>query len=59
MFRGSMFTRAELSTAKVPPLVGYLGATVWPHVHIQVALAPGSSKAYVRWPRVDPAVAIL
>lgn len=58
MFRGSMFTRAELATAKAPPLVGYLGATVWPHVHIQVALALGSSNVYVRRPRVDPAVAI-
>lgn len=58
MVRGGEFTRADLSSAKSPPLVGWLGATVWPHVHIQAAIRLGSSKAYTRRPRVDPAVAI-
>jgi lysozyme len=40
-----------------PPLVGYLGATEFPHVHIQVGFASGVS-SYTRRPRVDPTVVV-
>src|SRR5207247_8117720 len=40
-----------------PVLVGYLGATQFPHVHIQAAYATGEQR-YLRSPRIDPAVMI-
>ncbi|MGH9836662.1 MAG: hypothetical protein ACRD9Y_26855, partial [Blastocatellia bacterium] len=52
------FSRQELASASASPLVGYMGATVAPHVHIQVAFSHGVVKKYVRIPRVDPTVAI-
>ena len=53
------FSRDELASASPPPVVGYLGATVWPHVHIQVAFTHGVAKKYAKTPRVDPEVAIV
>ena len=52
------FSHDELASASPPPVVGYLGTTVWPHVHIQVAFTHGIAKKYARSPRVNPAVAI-
>lgn len=40
-----------------PPLVGYLGATQWPHVHIHAGYAEGE-KSYVFYPRFDPTAVI-
>jgi hypothetical protein len=37
------------------PLVGYLGASETPHVHIQAAYAPGNSR-YLRGPLFDPSI---
>lgn len=62
MVRKVAFTREDLPSASGPPLVGYLGATKWPHVHIDVAFSHGVAKKYLRSPgaapRVDPAVVI-
>ena len=46
---------ADDLTAGEPVLVGYLGATQFPHVHIQAAYGPGDQR-YLRVPRIDPAV---
>jgi N-acetylmuramoyl-L-alanine amidase/uncharacterized protein YycO len=45
-------------TASDPILVGYLGATQFPHVHIQASFGMGQ-QGYLRRPRVDPAVMLL
>lgn len=58
MVPGQAFARADLASTASPPLVGYLGATVWPHVHIQAVLRIGAAKSYARRPRVDPAVIV-
>jgi hypothetical protein len=39
------------------PLVGYLGATEFPHVHVQAAFAGGEHK-YLKSVRFDPEVMI-
>jgi N-acetylmuramoyl-L-alanine amidase/uncharacterized protein YycO len=49
-------TAADL-TAGDPVLVGYLGATQFPHVHIQAAYGDGEH-LYLRTPRFDPTVMI-
>jgi len=36
-------------------LIGYLGATAFPHVHIQAAYGPGVQR-YIKRPRFDPTV---
>lgn len=56
MKEGNALTAAQL-TSGTPLLVGYLGATRWPHVHIQVGFKHGVA-GYIRKPRVDPAVMI-
>jgi hypothetical protein len=56
MKKGNTFTAVQL-TSGTPLLVGYLGATRWPHVHIQVGFKHGVA-GYIRNPRVDPAVMI-
>jgi hypothetical protein len=58
MIPKTTFSHDELASTSPPPIVGYLGATVWPHVHIQVAFTHGIAKKYKRSPRVDPVVAI-
>jgi peptidoglycan hydrolase-like protein with peptidoglycan-binding domain len=40
-----------------PPLVGYLGATTWPHVHIHANYKEGVH-SYLFYPRFDPVVII-
>lgn len=61
-FGPSMHEGAHLGAADVtgstPLLVGYLGATSFPHVHIQAAFA-GGEVDYVRKPRFDPAVMLV
>jgi hypothetical protein len=52
MKKGEVIEAADL-TGNNPPLVGYLGATQWPHLHMQVSL-PG----FGRFPRVDPRIVI-
>jgi len=47
-----VMTAAELANH---PLIGYLGATENPHVHIQAAYGPGST-GYLRGPFFDPTV---
>jgi hypothetical protein len=39
-----------------PLLVGFLGATQWPHVHIQASYKDG--EGYAAFPRIDPTVMI-
>jgi len=56
MEEGTAFSRADLSAQA--PLVGYLGATVSPHVHIQVAFSHSAVRKYIRYPRVDPAAVL-
>jgi N-acetylmuramoyl-L-alanine amidase/uncharacterized protein YycO len=51
---GGHLSAADLTGAP-PLLVGFLGATSFPHVHIQSAFADGEA-GYVRKPRFDPAV---
>lgn len=51
-----VFTAAEL-TRGAPLLVGYLGATAGPHVHINANYEPGE-KGYKLYPRFDPTVMI-
>jgi N-acetylmuramoyl-L-alanine amidase len=53
MRQGATLSAAELSAGTV--LVGYLGATEFPHVHLQAAYAEGE-KGYTRSPRFDPTV---
>lgn len=55
MIKGKTFTPAQL-TGK-PLLIGYLGTTRWPHVHIQVGFKPGVAES-ASSPRVDPTVMI-
>lgn len=50
MVNGARLSAAQLATQ---PLVGYLGATEFPHVHIQCAIVDGEAR-YARRPRVDP-----
>jgi hypothetical protein len=57
MQQGARLSASEL-TGETPVLVGYLGATETPHVHVQVGFAPGSA-GYVHRPRVDPTIALL
>jgi N-acetylmuramoyl-L-alanine amidase/uncharacterized protein YycO len=54
---GTVLTADEL-TAGDPILVGYLGATQFPHVHVQVGYADGEQR-YTRSIRVDPTVVVL
>ncbi|HYR10151.1 MAG TPA: S8 family serine peptidase, partial [Longimicrobium sp.] len=54
MRNGARLTAAEL-TGGPPLLIGYLGATQFPHVHIQAASRDGSH-GYLRGPRFDPVV---
>jgi N-acetylmuramoyl-L-alanine amidase/cell wall-associated NlpC family hydrolase len=54
MHEGAHLSAADLATG-APLLVGYLGATSFPHVHIQAGFASGEVD-YVRKPRFDPAV---
>jgi subtilisin family serine protease len=51
---GERLSAADL-TGGAPLLVGYLGATQFPHVHIQAASRDGSH-GYLKKPRFDPAV---
>jgi hypothetical protein len=53
MRQGAVLSAADLSAGTV--LVGYLGATEFPHVHLQAAYADGE-KGYTRSPRFDPTV---
>jgi hypothetical protein len=53
---GARLTAADL-TGGDPILIGYLGATQFPHVHIQAAYGAGEQR-YLRTPRFDPAVMI-
>lgn len=56
MQQGARLSAADLAVD--PPIViGYLGATEFPHVHIQVGYADGEH-GYVKAPRVDPTVVI-
>jgi hypothetical protein len=52
MQNGRDMAAAELANH---PLIGYLGATENPHVHIQAAFAPGAT-GYLRGPFFDPTV---
>jgi len=54
----NVFSRQELVAASVPPLIGYMGATPAPHVHIQVAFSHEIAKKQIRIPFVDPTVVI-
>jgi Papain-like cysteine protease AvrRpt2 len=54
MQNGASLTAEDL-TGREPLLVGYLGATEFPHVHIQAAYGPGE-QGYLRTPRLDPTV---
>ena len=45
-------------TGGSPLLVGYLGATRWPHVHIHVNFKHGTA-GYLFYPRIDPTVVIV
>lgn len=54
MRNGARLSAAEL-TGGTPLLVGYLGATPFPHVHIQVSCRDGAH-GYLRTPRIDPTV---
>lgn len=59
-FGPQMRNRATLSAADLTPgtiLVGHLGATQFPHVHIQAAYGDGD-QGYLRNPRFDPTFAI-
>lgn len=53
---GARLTASDL-TAGDPILIGYLGATQFPHVHIQAAYSAGEQR-YLRTPRFDPSVMI-
>ena len=54
MQKGARLTADDL-TGGEPLLVGYLGATQFPHVHIQAAYGAGE-QGYLRTPRFDPTV---
>ena len=51
MKNGATLSASQL-TRGAPLLVGYLGSTRWPHVHIHAAYAPGR-RNYIRFPRFD------
>jgi N-acetylmuramoyl-L-alanine amidase len=60
-FGPQMQNRSQLSAAQLtggsPILVGYLGATQFPHVHIQAAYGDGQ-REYLKAIRFDPTVAL-
>lgn len=56
MINNTVLPASEFSTG-TPPLIGYLGATQFPHVHVQAAIAPGS-QGYLRSQRVDPELVV-
>jgi hypothetical protein len=60
-FGPQMTINAVLSAADLaatpPPLIGYLGATQFPHLHVQAAFAEGEH-GYLRRPRLDPVVVL-
>jgi|GEM_PF-340811 len=53
---GAVIPASRLSGSN-PILVGYLGATEFPHLHMQAAWASGVSR-YARRPRLDPSVVV-
>ena len=57
MQNDAVLSAADL-TGGAPLLVGYLGATQFPHVHIQVRYADGQVVPSRRSPRLDPTVVI-
>lgn len=56
MRNGERLSAADL-TGGAPLLVGYLGATQFPHVHVQAACRDGSH-GYLRGPRLDAAAVL-
>src|SRR5229473_472257 len=52
--KDARFTADELCGGD-PILVGYLGATQFPHTHIQASFGQGEQR-YIRVPRIDPTV---
>jgi hypothetical protein len=54
--QGAQLPATELA-GDPPILVGYLGATQFPHVHIQASFADGA-QGYVKAPRIDPTIVI-
>jgi len=61
-FGSEMQNRRVLSASQMtgskPLLVGYLGATAGPHVHINANYAEGNQRRYLYFPRFDPAIMI-
>lgn len=57
MTNGAVLSAADL-TGGAPLLVGYLGATEFPHVHIQAAYRDGEH-GYLRAPRLDPEAVVV
>jgi hypothetical protein len=54
MKHGAKLVAGDFAT---PPLVGYLGATQWPHVHIHANYSKGV-RGYLFYPRLDPTAVI-
>jgi len=54
MRKDARFTADELCSGD-PILVGYLGATQFPHTHVQASFGLGEQR-YMRVPRIDPTV---
>jgi hypothetical protein len=53
--RNNAILSADQLTGATPLLVGFLGATQGPHVHIQASYGDGE-KGYLNYPRFDPVV---
>lgn len=56
MVDGAVLLAKDLTNP--PPLVGFLGATEFPHVHISVNYQEGETDSYFYYPRLDPTVVI-
>jgi hypothetical protein len=50
----------KLSPSEVAnrPLIGFLGASQTPHVHVQARLADGSVGGFLKGPLVDPTIVL-
>lgn len=54
MVEGATLTGADIAAREI--LVGYLGATEFPHVHIQAAFSTDGRMPRSKRPRIDPAI---
>jgi hypothetical protein len=56
MVDGAVLLAKDLTNP--PPLVGFLGATEFPHVHISVNYQEGEADSHFYYPRLDPTVVV-